>query len=249
MKRGDVVPAPLEAAARLIVAHLTPDLQVLLRSDDPDVLVDRLVRLDVAAANPGDSEELDTAVGHVVVGRRTSVWEWGARLAIVLAALATVVAAGLAAASYVGQAFPRLIPISWLTWPPAPRIFTSILLLVVGAVALGYLAVWLRSVDRVRTARLACRLAAVHELDSWPGILLDGPFPALGQRWSYPGWAFVVAALVLAAASLFLGVGSVLGWTVVVVWILLGAALLWRSWPYRRAHDLAERTLFIGRPA
>ena len=248
MKRGDDIPPRLEAAARLVVRALGSDLHVLLRSDDEDVLADRLVRLHVAGATRNDAEELDTAVAHLIVGRRISLWEFGARLAIILATIAAIVAAGLVAASYVGQAFPRFVPVSWLTWPPAPRVFHWILLLLIGAVALGYLAVWLRSFDRLRLARLACRLAAVHELDSWPGILLDGPFLALGQRWSYPGWTFAIAGLVLLAASLFGGGASALVWLVVIVWIALGVALVWRSRPYRRGQDLAERTLFIGRP-
>ena len=248
MKRGEAIPARLEADARLVVGALSPDIQVLLRTDDPDVLVERLVRLHVAGATPTDAAQLDTAVAHAIVRGRVSLWELGARLAITAASVAAVVSAGLATASYAGDAFPRLVPISWLVWPPGPRIFHWILILLLGAVALGYLAVWLRSIDRVRLARSACRLAAVHDLDSWPGILLDGPFLALGHRWSYPGWVFAVAGLGLLAASLVGGGGSLLLWVVVVLWMVLGAALLWRSWHYRRAQDLAERTLFIGRP-
>ncbi len=247
MKRGDAIPPELEADARLVVGVLSPDLDVLLRSYDEDVLAERLVRLHVAGGTRSDAEELDTAVNHMVVGRRISLWELGARLAIILATLAIVVAAGLVAASFAGQAFPRFVPVSWLLWPPAPRVFTWILLLLVGAVLLGYVAVWLRSTDRLRLARLACRVAAVHELDSWPGLLLDAPFLAVGARWSYPGWTLGIAALLLAAASVFAGAGSVLGWIVVVVWIVVGVALVRRSWRYRRAQDLAERTLFLGR--
>lgn len=247
MRRGDVIPERLESDSRLILSALSPDIRVLLRSEDEETLTERLVRLHVAGATGSDADELDTAVSRVIVGRRTSLWEVGARLVITVVVVLAVIAAGLLAASFAGQAFPRFVPVSWLTWPPSPRIFRAVILLVVVAAVLGYAAVWLRSTDRVRRARLACRLAAVHELDSWPGILLDAPFLSLGRRWSYPGWSFVIAGVVLGAAPL--SVSGISNWLLVVaiVWIVLGAWLVWHSWPFRRAQDLAERTLFLGR--
>ena len=247
MRRGDIIPEQVEAACALIVSALNPEIQVLLRSDDKDTLTERLVRLHVAGAKGSDADELDTAVTRVIVDRRASPWELGARLLITVVVVLTVIAAGLLAASFAGQAFPRLVPVSWLTWPPSSRVFRGVILLVVVAVALGYGAVWLRSIDRVRRARLACRLAAVHELDSWPGILLEAPFLTLGRRWSYPGWSFIAAGLVLVAGSVSISGLSAWLWIVAIVWIALGGWLVWRSWPFRRAQDLAERTLFLGR--
>lgn len=236
------------AECALICETLTPDLQVLLRTEDPDILAARLLRLNLAGARSGDALELDAAVAELIVRRRISMFEGLSRLLVIVSTVALVAVAGLLVASFAGYAFARWFTASWLDWPPTTKVVRGVLALALVSWLAGYGVVWLRGLDKLNRARIACRLAAVHTLDSWPGMAVDAPFQQLGRRISFPAWTLIGAAVVLVVFTASVHEASFGVWLLALVWVALGVWLLRVAAPYRRAQSLAERTLFIGRP-
>ncbi len=224
---------------------LAPDLPVLLRTESPPVLAHRLTHLDPEGGRDDDVGELDAAIAHQIADRR-SWWRGLSRLATVLAFFVGVVVAAVTAASYLGEVWASLVRVSWLRWPPPRRTTLGLLIGVAVCWSLIFAAVWCRGRELVGRCRLACRIAAVHDLDTWPGIAMDPPFGVLGARWTFPGWSFVVAAVALLGVTASQGQASWPVWVVALAWAGVGGWLIAHARLHRRAQRLAAATLFVG---
>lgn len=252
------VPAADRAAARLVADSLGTPLQRLLRSDDLQVLVTRLLQLDPAAADPDDAERLDAVVLDAAAHRRTLL-ESVARLLITALLVLVVLSAALLAASFAAAQFSVTGSTGGhhrgggqLSWPPSHAVLAACLGLAGLAWLLGWAAVFLRGRDQLHRAQQAVAIAADLGTDTWPGLPLDPPYLQRSRRSTMPAATLACVAIALAALSVLdarAGAGArVLEMLAALVLCVLGALLWWRGRHLRRADDVAGRTLFVGRP-
>lgn len=237
----------MNPAARRVVGVLGAPLSSLLHSADAEVVADRLARLDPEGGSVADAEVLDRALAEV--RQRRTVLETLARLAIIAMGLLIAAIAALLAASFAGEAFRRHVHVDALAWPPTARVVHLCLLCAALAWLLGWVVVWLRGIDRVHRSRRALEVASAVRPATWPGLAVDSPFDELGRRWTYPGGTLVLAGVALVVLAVVTSRwGHLLPLLVGLACCVVGVLLLRAARGDRRAHALAQQTLFIGVP-
>lgn len=230
-------------AAAVIRTSLAPEVTDLLRTTDPETFADRLLRLAPESADEVERVELDRVVQDAFP-RRSSWWELGARLGVVGIIGCLVLAFVLVAASFAAAQFHRLVSVTWLAWPLTDRTFSWVLLLLGGALVLGWLVILCRAIDHRSRARVALQVAHRHEMDHWPGLLVHSPFREAARLWSYPGTVAILAAVGVPLGLALvhrLGAGMIV---LAVLWLALGGWFHYEAAGLRRADALARSTLF-----